>query len=485
LRAQVENLIVDLLDESLDLRSEGSRHLLADLVERRTGVRLQIPDYPTSRQWFFGLVGACSRRSNSLAALVAAVDGLQPGSARVVALRRLQDEWDASEVAEHLPADLWSKLAEELGLIDCAEVLDAYLRATNGRIPGPPPHCATAWHVFVRLLGFNASPRRLPPYLAFLSLVSDRLDPSTAQQVDVWSRRRAHAWNCSAELADVTLQRTRRTNPDATSYLIFQFEPDGVDRNLYIMSWWHQVGIPDAAFEPGERWLLSKADLERAVEEVISAVEALLATHRGMLAIEFILPFDMLNVPVDWWYKESNSALPKPLAMDYSVTLRSLERLRTPQWHRVWHRRWEGMIREPRASRAHWSVPSGVDHLSRLEAALASDEQVAALVLSEPPHASGEVGRHEVAVALRVGLPVVIWNRSVRVDRDMEALRAFLESGVLADLPRRVRRLRLDALGLEPDNRDEHLGRNLAVLWDDPERRVGSFPDSAEGEILS
>jgi hypothetical protein len=275
---------------------------------------------------------------------------------------------------------------------------------------------------------------------------------------------------------------------DVTTYLIFQFEPDGVDRNLCLMSWWRQGDIMDAEFEPGERRLLSRSELEPVVEEVISEVEAALAMRSGLIAIEFILPLDMLNIPVDRWHKESNSALPKPLAMDYSITLRSLERLRTSQWHRVWHRRWEVMLREPKASRAHWSASRGADHLGRLEAALAADEQVAALVLSEPPRTSGEVGRHEVAVALRAGLPVVIWNRSVRPDRGSEALRAFLENGVLADLPRRVRRLRLDALG-EPNDRDEHLGRNLAVLWDNPERqperRVGSFPDSAEGEIQS
>nr|MDT0666970.1 hypothetical protein [Micromonospora sp. DSM 115978] len=61
---------------------------------------------------------------------------------------------------------------------------------------------------------------------------------------------------------------------------------------------------------------------------------------------------------------------------------------------------------------------------------------------------------------------------------DSEGLRTFVVDGRAADLPRGARRLRLAAQNLTGRAQSEHLGRQLALLWDDPDR----FADVAGGD---
>ncbi len=90
---------VDALDSVLNLAPERSRLLLAYLVERRLGRRLQVADYGTSRQWFIGLVDACARQPAGIAALAAEVSQLEPDSPAAGVLRRLSGG-DADAVGE-------------------------------------------------------------------------------------------------------------------------------------------------------------------------------------------------------------------------------------------------------------------------------------------------------------------------------------------------------------------------------------------------
>jgi hypothetical protein len=98
-RSDVEARMVDVLDGMVTLRSEASRHLLAELVQRRAGARVSLPDYPTARQWFVGLVEVCGRTGAGLMeALVAALAHLEPGSAAARELAGLGRAWASARV---------------------------------------------------------------------------------------------------------------------------------------------------------------------------------------------------------------------------------------------------------------------------------------------------------------------------------------------------------------------------------------------------
>ncbi|WP_239405528.1 hypothetical protein [Frankia sp. Cj3] len=470
-RFDIEGRIVRVLVECPELSPAGSRQLLLDLLGR-AGCPVQVADYPTAMQWFFALVTACARRSN-ITTLVDVVIRLQPAAAIVMMLLRLRDEWEAGEVAVAASSELWALLRAELDAISSGAIVKPYRLATGNRMLEPPRHCMTAWHTLLHIAGRNAAWSRLPPYMVFLEHVHDELTPSTAQKVDRWNSSRAYELRLTAALDAVRLERTPRPHHAPQVHLMIQFDPADGDAESYVGSWWRQW---DGRIEPGGRQLLSRGELEGYVEAVVRGLETGLASHTPVVAIEFILPFGLLNDPVDWWQREADPGPAKPLALDYPVALRSLERLRRPDWHRVWHRRWRQLHHGPGRAGVYWSRPDGSDHLLRLEATLASDEKLVALVLSEPPEVTGGTGMGEALMALRAGLPVVLWHRSRRLGSEHEdTLRLLVDDGDMSDLPGRVRRLRIDAL-LEPGGGaggagDKHVGRNLALLWDDPERQ--------------
>jgi hypothetical protein len=225
--------------------------------------------------------------------------------------------------------------------------------------------------------------------------------------------------------------------------------------------------------------------LEAAVDGIVTATERRWAEKDGPVTIEFVLPWELLNAPVDTWYKELSSRSPTPLAMDYLIVVRSLERLYSRQWHRLWRSRWRILIDGSYAEQpVYFAQPDQTD--IRLDAILRREMNVVAMVLHQPPTPSS-VGESQALAGLRAGLPILIWHRSQLVDPSVRAvvssLLEELPSGRrgLAQLPARIALLRQRAWGEEAGGGSRHVGHGLAILWDDPHRQPGRIwpPDSA------
>ncbi|MBL7499773.1 hypothetical protein I6A84_20785 [Frankia sp. CNm7] len=471
-RAEIERRMVEVLDGCLDLQTATSRQLLLDRMEKVSGRSLRIVDHSASRLWFMSLVSACAPDPMHRAALVGALGTIVRDPAVDAALRRLQDEWEAVESTD-LAGEAFSTLRVELGNIARPDFAEAYLVASDGRVPQPPPHCRTAWDAFVHLVGVNSEPSGLPPHMIFLERIADRLDPAAGRIAGEWNRRQARGWGFEQRLAEIRHTSSRQVYRHSQIYLTIQFEPDGIDPELFLMSWWRQRDDPRAVVERGTPELVRRDEMERSVAAILQTFDGAVEDRPAAKAIEFILPFELLGTPVERWRMQDSSVPARSIGQDYPVVLRSLERLRTPRWHRAWRRRWDRLMHEPASTGAFWSKPDGQDYLPRLERALAADETLTALILSEPPDDPGGIGLREVAVALRTGLPVIIWNRSPGPGDDFgEALRELVTAHDLAGLPTRARQLRLAASRQpEHDNDSVHLGRHLALLWDDPERQ--------------
>ncbi|MFJ5984507.1 hypothetical protein [Lentzea sp. NPDC092896] len=57
------------------------------------------------------------------------------------------------------------------------------------------------------------------------------------------------------------------------------------------------------------------------------------------VALEFVMARPLLQIPIMGWRKEHRSGDPRPLLYDWPRMLRSLERMRSAHWHRLWRRR--------------------------------------------------------------------------------------------------------------------------------------------------
>ncbi|MFF0741313.1 trypsin-like peptidase domain-containing protein [Streptomyces sp. NPDC004111] len=265
-------------------------------------------------------------------------------------------------------------------------------------------------------------------------------------------------------------------------YLIIRLRPlldsePGLDT---LLSHWWRV-------HPGEQ--LRGSDRRIGLRQAEAEVRALLRNAesdwaysvRAELALEFVLPRDLLDLCVERWGKAPFQGVEGLLGEDHQVVLRSLERINRRDLHRYWARRWDAFA-GGRAGRVHWFPEDGRSHLL-------SDPPPAVVVLSGPPgghrHRSVRSGQgerpelDELSEALRVGVPVILWDR--RGERDPEfrrALRALLAEHDPRGLPHLVKALRTSA---DATDAEEYfsVGRHVALLWDDPERMPVAHTGSA------
>ena len=467
--------VVDVLQESATLRHTNSADLLVSMLSQELGSAVEPPRGETLRPWLLQLVEQCLQLPDGLACLVRCLRYVEQQSVAVTALLRLVDEWEAVDFFDG--ADL-HPLRPVLREMRSPSALAALARrASRSRTQELPSWCDTGWAVFLRLAGDNSGVKELPTGMAFLSLAADQLMedglPDSAGVIRRWNRQRAIASGLEDKLVDWQRSSVAPVSPSVVpAYLMIQFEPDGVDPERYIVSHWRQSDVEGWHPVPGETLHLRRDELPTKVEQLIEQTEERWSDLQQSVVLEFILPWELLGEPVEWWDKESDSGSPTPLVMDYTVLVRSFERLRKANWHRPWHKKWRQFKDRPAQSSSYWNRPGSSNF--HLERELKQDEQAVCLVLSEPPGADSESGRQEYLAGLRAGVPVMIWHRGDCSDPAFkEAAADIVQDRELAGLLHRTEKWRNEALAMGPEGWDNHVGRHLAILFDDPERRPG------------
>jgi hypothetical protein len=485
--ARVRNELIAAITRVLTTSETMRRQAGADMVLQDLAAELGPSMVIDPRQdapltlWMRQLVKSCAAADEGLQTLARCVDYAEQGSETALAVWRLVDEWEAAAFFEN--ADL-HPLRPVLHSIHSTSLLTRLARrASHARTQELEAWCSTGWEVFLHLAGDNAAADELPPAMAFLALVAEYLvkDGRTkeAEELRRWNRRQAQLRGLTDEMTNWQHDTYDPPSEPALhpAYLLIQLEPDGVDLDSYYLSHWRQSDSDGWHPIPGETLKLKRTELPAAVDRLIEQAEERWADLRQPVIIEYILPWELLDEPVEWWNKELDAPIPTPLVMDYTVVLRSFERLRKGAWHRPWNNRWRQLKDSPAHSRSHWSTPEG--SAFHLERELKEDEQIVCLVLSESPRTDSPTARQEFVAALRAGIPALLWDRSGSGVPFREAAADIVRDGGLAGLLDRTRRWRNAALALGPEGWNDHVGRHLALLLDDPERLPG--PSAAAG----
>ncbi|WP_158973231.1 hypothetical protein [Streptomyces griseus] len=473
--------VVSALQESDAMRHPNSADLVVGYLGQELGSPVELVRSEKLRAQLFQLVEQCARFPDGLSSLARCLGYVEQQSAAVGVLRRLVDEWEAVDFFDG--ADLHPLRPVLLEMRSTAALATMARRASRSRTQELPTWCDTGWAVFLRLAGDNAAARELPVSMAFLSLAADQLmedgKAEAAEQLRRWNRQQALSWGLEERMAEWQRGGVAQPPPSLVpAYLMIQFEPDGVDPERYYLSHWRQSDAEGWHPVPGETLHLHRDELPSEVEQLIEQTEERWSDLRQPVVLEFILPWELLSEPVEWWNKESGSS-PTPLVLDYPVLLRSFERLRKASWHRPWHNKWRQLKEQPADSHSYWNRP-GQSHF-HLERELKEDEQAVCLVLSEPPGGDSLTSRQEFRAALRAGIPAMIWHRGDCSDPAFkEAVADIVQDRGLGSLLERAGRWRREALAVGPEGWDNHVGRHLAILLDDPERRPGPpGPDHA------
>ncbi|WP_406271249.1 hypothetical protein OH779_32290 [Actinacidiphila glaucinigra] len=413
------------------------------------------------------------------------IETLEVREGNSITMRKLKVATAAWEV-ELLDDESWEELFDLLDGIRIPDLDRRYAEFldTLGRF-APPLPCTEPWTVFLHAATLNARPgNQLPCFQVLQQLLALGADGERQQLIIDWAEEhdpyRPAATGRSerppaADEGSPASEHIGVWNP--SDYLMVQLRPllDAESGRDTLLSHWLRVH-PGGRIK-GEDSRIDLRDAEREVATLVFHAESDMAHRRADLALEFVLPRDLLDLDVERWHKTSFQGVGGVLGEDHHVVVRSLDRLGRRDLHGRWGRRWDAFA-NGRAGRVHWYPEDGRSHLL-------SEPPPAVAVLSDPPTgARGETGargsRDELVEALRAGVPVILWDRRGPADPVfLSALRSLLDRHDLRGLPGVVKALRIAAIDSDPEN-DVLVGRHVALLWDDPNRMpVASVGTSA------
>ncbi|MFD5566969.1 VMAP-C domain-containing protein [Streptomyces cadmiisoli] len=465
------------------IQDRPARALLIELVGEAVGRRADLREHSTVPLQLLELFRFCTRHQDGLSALARKLALLEPGCSQAHVVQRLADEWTAVDSLLGLPdvTGSWDFLSDALGALPLSYGMrTALVRvATEARVSVPPPQAETCWHDFLHMAGQGAPRGGLPPWMVYLDRVADAMDHPLGGEL--LARNRQWALSCGlAGLLDVDRARAPVPPPavrPTQEYLAIHIAPDPLEDGHYTVSHSFMSDALGPHWQQGEPLARVPTEgLQQAVTRIIRAVEGVGGDRLADVWLEFVLPYELLNLPVDWWPRDTAEVPHVPLAVDYPVFVRSLDRLQNPEWYRFWRTRWQQLQHDEDASKSVYVnvARRNGNHLRGLEARLGDNRSLVAVVLSEPPLPGHEHGRRELQAALRSGLPVVIWHREGRATKQFrDVLDGLLAEG-LPHFPAKVAAYRRRAAA--DDRSVAHIGRHLTVLWDDPDRKP-VFPE--------
>jgi hypothetical protein len=468
--------IVDLLSEVRELQEEAGRSILVHAIGEALSQPIMLPAYPNPRFFLYYLVLACRDFPAGMNALVDAVEFIAGRTVAAVRLRRL-----VSPAQDLLEPAVETQIEDLLTGLRVPSLPRLYYAAVGSSVASVPRHLGDAWDAFSVLLDHNCSPDRPPPHLAFVAMLLQALRARDAESLEDGRRaKRLREWltaevetlrdqGASAQADELDRMRDRpepiSIGSDQPIYLIIQLEPMpelAEEGSMCRLSHWRQVDPVGWRPEPGEDRVVPFKEVPDHVAELIQEAEGGWAYQfDDSLVLEFVLPLDMINLALDQWTRDPPESLyPTPLGTEYEILVRSYERLHTRNLHRAWRQRWQ-VLAEAIECATYWAGAQDSDQ--RMGDRLQTSRETVACVLSGPP--DREPGRTELWMALRAGIPVILWHRTDESDEELkEVLRGVVGRADLVALPQNIKRLR----GTAPQG---HLAREpmqVTLLWDDP-----------------
>nr|WP_042186017.1 hypothetical protein [Kibdelosporangium sp. MJ126-NF4]CEL17028.1 hypothetical protein [Kibdelosporangium sp. MJ126-NF4]CTQ91742.1 hypothetical protein [Kibdelosporangium sp. MJ126-NF4] len=459
------------------LNDLSSRNLVIRILGDELGDPLTVDEYPQTTTHLFSLVHACRQRPDGLAKLLVVLERLEPGSTAMGDVRRVISEMIVYDTIS--PEDR-RQLFTLLSGVVIPDIGDIY-RFVAGEAALDLPEQTTYQELFRALETLNANVQGIPKPIVFVEHLANRVRLDLAVELQRWVSGQAGKLGLEAELVklreQVAMTAVRKPPQRSDGYVVFQIERAGPSGEAYRIATWKQLDVTEG-WHPersADIHAATLSEMQFRVAEVIESVESEWAQFEPTIRLEFLLSTELLNLDVDQWQWETESRFPEPMGCRFLVSIRSLERMKARKWHRAWYIRWKelktqvdqnnGVTRGggyQNRSNAHQALRELVAHFERSPA-------VVSLILSSPP--AGTTYTDEISIALRAGIPMIIWHRS---DCDAEEFGAAVENILYEANDRhlldRVRLVRANAYadGLGP----QHVGGQLTILWDDPERMV-------------
>ncbi|MGI5207359.1 effector-associated domain 2-containing protein [Spirillospora sp. CA-108201] len=470
-----QSRLVRALWELETVRKRSSRDLCTSLLERRLGHPLPITrdDKDITDVWH--LVDACLSYPGAFHALIEIVEEFHRGSVPMGRLRDLVEELLPEPLLRPEERRDLDGLLRSLGDRVSDAVGPAAIRALYWEVTGPSGPALAAdpgdlWSVLACLEDLTLSAEGVPPLLAFVEGLAARAAGPASAGLRAWADRLAHRLGPAGGLPPAR----RRELPEsrsagARSYLVIELRRDGAAPDRYLVSAWLQGD--------GEHGLMLRCDdepvafdrLPGLVKELLSEDHRVVNRPTPELTVEFVLPVDMLGLPVDQ-LRITVDGLERRLGIEHPVVVRSLDRMRRRAYHHHWRRKWRWLRDNPHGAKVCWVTQPGQYGGESLYSMLLSEPSSVCMAMAFPPREDGPDSA-ELRAALQAGAPIVTWCRRGRdPERFAREFQDLLDKGAM-DLPDAVLALRRQALRtLGGNGGGDHLGLDLTLVFDDADR---------------
>lgn len=465
----------------------ADRNLVVRMLADELGDPLPVDEHPKAVHHLFSLAAVCARRPDGLPSLLVVLDRLEPGSRQMIEVSRIIDQMTAAEL---WPQEERDRLFGLLSGVVVPDIIEIY-RFVSGTLAPELSVQTTYREVFRALETLNAGPDGLPKPLTFVEHLAGRVRFELAVELRRWADRQAARMEILTELQALRRhlgQSAPRTPPPkAPAYLVLQLQREGPSGDVYRLGHWRQLDLSDGWHpERGEDFVGDIDEVKYRVAALVEAVEAEWARYEPDIRLEFVLSRELLNLGVDQWQWETDTVIPEPLGCHFPVAVRDLERMRSSKWHRYWYGRWKELkiqldkLGAVSVESSYWSKLYDANGIRDLIAHFARQLNLVSVVLGEPPRRNA-LGRDEVAVALRAGFPLIVWHREdCGSEEFVTTVRELLHGDGPEHVLERARMVRANAFAAGPHAR--HVGHDLTLLWDDPQRLVvPANPAAPEG----
>jgi vWA-MoxR associated protein C-terminal domain/SIR2-like domain len=340
----------------------------------------------------------------------------------------------------------------------------------------------TLLHDAIMLLGraISRAEDGVPPLLDFANRLKSEVGEPWLSRLQLWLDGAVARLGADAAARDLLTERLAAGRPAAAPervHVLVRIQTLTTASGQWLVHAWSWSGlrVPESLFGAEGRRFKAGAS-EEVVYDLVDELEAR-SVDPDLTSIAFVVPSALACEAIHGWRLAESVAKDPPLGVSYTVTVRSLERLeRAPLLRRRFKRAWDDVkkraaqiltVLDPNAPAPAAGVPAVVlDRAAAMKQDLGTSlekQGVRCVVLREAP---SPAGLGHLSAVLDTTVPAILWHRdagvaSADVDR---AMRTLLQSGPIADLPRRVRDERSAAFG---DQTGAHYGMNLTLIWDD------------------
>ncbi len=308
----------------------------------------------------------------------------------------------------------------------------------------------------------------LHPVVVFVECLAAEQPPESAERLRSWVD--SCVGNRTPLVVALNAIRHRHPGPGEPQpkYFIVQLDADGVDADRFLLSVLFQEGTgPFEPLRPPDDQSYTEAEVRALIGQALNE-QRLAGALAADLTIEFFLPAQLINQPVDQWHVGMGDIM---LGVQYPIVIRSLDRIRHARnSHAYWKAKWaripEVELRDVDAAVA-WLPGDAREQGDRLFVRLTDPAAPVCLFLTVTPVPSQ---CDALLAALMAGVPVLLWCRQPSVDirAGLSGLMTRATPGRLRDLPWDVYVFRRDAVSGRAG--PEHIAHHLTLMWDDADR---------------